>query len=111
MNVSSLPDGTLTFSVTLTDAAGNTGTAATATATLDTRLPAATRSRPTRRRSMPRQAAATGFTFANAATGTTYGYTVTSSGGTGSVTGSGSVTAATQDISGINVSVAAGRHA
>ena len=36
INVSSLPDGTLTYSVTLTDAAGNTGIAATATATLDT---------------------------------------------------------------------------
>ena len=39
INISSLPDGTLTFSVTLTDPAGNTGTAATATATLDQTAP------------------------------------------------------------------------
>ena len=39
INVSSLSNGTLTFSVTLTDAAGNTGAAATATATLDTAVP------------------------------------------------------------------------
>ncbi len=36
IDVSSLPDGTLTFSVTLTDTTGNTGSAATATTTLDT---------------------------------------------------------------------------
>ena len=36
INVSSLSNGTLTYSVTLTNAAGNTGTAATATATLAT---------------------------------------------------------------------------
>ena len=39
VNVSTLADGTLTFSVTLTDTAGNAGTPATATATLDTVAP------------------------------------------------------------------------
>ena len=39
INVSSLPDGTLTYSVTLTDAAGNSGAPATATATLDQTAP------------------------------------------------------------------------
>jgi hypothetical protein len=34
IDVSSLPDGTLTFSVTLTDTAGNAGSPATASATL-----------------------------------------------------------------------------
>ena len=48
INVSSLPDGTLTYSVTLTDVAGNTGAAATATASSTRPLPAVTRSRPTR---------------------------------------------------------------
>ena len=38
INVSSLPDGTLTFSVTLTDGAGNS-TTATTTATLDKTAP------------------------------------------------------------------------
>ena len=35
INVANLPDGLLTFSVTLTDAAGNVGNPAVATATLD----------------------------------------------------------------------------
>ena len=50
------------------------------------------------------QATSTGFTFAGATTGTTYNYTVTSSGGGTAVSGSGSVTSATQNITGINVS-------
>ena len=49
-------------------------------------------------------ATAAGFTFAGAELGTTYNYTVTSSGGGTAVTGSGSVTSATQDVTGINVS-------
>ena len=39
IDVTSLTNGTLTYSVTLTDAVGNTGVAATATANLDTGLP------------------------------------------------------------------------
>ena len=69
------------------------------------RRPAATRSRPTRPRSPPARRPSTGFTFAGATTGTTYNYTITSSGAAAaSVTGSGSVTSATQDVSGIDVS-------
>ena len=44
-----------------------------------------------------------GFTLGGAQTGTTYAYTVTGSGGS-LATGSGSVTSATQDITGINLS-------
>ncbi|SDT52459.1 Ig-like domain (group 3) [Pseudarthrobacter equi] len=39
LNLSSLRDGTVTYTVTVTDAAGNTGTAATATSTKDTVAP------------------------------------------------------------------------
>jgi hypothetical protein len=39
-NLTSLTDGTVTYSATATDAAGNTGTAATLTGTKDTRAPA-----------------------------------------------------------------------
>ena len=42
INVSSLRNGTLTYSATLTDTAGNVGPAATVTATLDTVAPVAT---------------------------------------------------------------------
>jgi hypothetical protein len=42
IDVSSLPDGTLTYTVTLTDTGGNLGAAATATATLDRTAPTAT---------------------------------------------------------------------
>ena len=57
------------------------GTAATATATLDTVAPAAIRSRPTRPDQRQPGRPRRGFTFAGAETGTTYSYTVTSSGG------------------------------
>src|SRR5690606_35219123 len=44
------------------------------------------------------------FTFSGAEVGTTFGYTITSSGGGTPVTGSGSVSTASQQISGIDVS-------
>ena len=104
INVSTLSDGTLTYSVTLTDAAGNKGTAATATATLDTVAPS-------------------GYTITadqatvNTSQATRPAYLHRRHDGHdlqlhghqqrrrhGSVTGSGSVTSATQNITGINVS-------
>ena len=48
--------------------------------------------------------ASAGFTFANAGVGDTYSYTVSSSAGGTPVTGSGTVTSATQDVTGINLS-------
>ncbi len=106
IDVSALPDGILTYSVTLTDASGNTGPAATATTILDTGTPVGYTITPDQGQIGPGQATATGFTFVGATTGTTYTYTITSSGDNGatSVTGSGSVTSATQDITGIDVS-------
>ena len=81
INVSSLPDGTLTFSVTLTDAAGNVGAAATATATLDRTAPSGYTIAADQQTFNATSAASAGFTFANAEIGTTYSYTVTSDGG------------------------------
>jgi hypothetical protein len=104
VNVSSLPDGTLTFSVTLTFDAGDAGAAATATVTLDTVGPSGYTISPDLPTINSSQATSTGFTFADATTGTTYNFTVTSSGGGAAISGSGSVTSATQDITGINVS-------
>ena len=66
----------------MTNAAGNTGTAATATATLDTDGPQRLHDQGRPGAVNATSGLATGFTFANATTGTTYSYTVTSSGGT-----------------------------
>ena len=78
INVSSLPDGTLTYSVTLTDAAGNVGGAATATATLDQTAPAGYTITADQSLIDASQATAASFTFASAEEFTTYNYTVTS---------------------------------
>ena len=82
ISVSSLPDGTLTFSVTLTDPAGNTGAAATATATLDQTAPSGYTISSDASTYNATTATAAGFTFANAEVGDTFAYTITSSGGT-----------------------------
>ena len=98
VNVSSLPDGTLTFSVTLTDVAGNVGSPATATAVLNTAVPAGYSVAADQALLGPINDTAAGFTISGGLSGETYSYTVSSSGNSGatSVTGSGSVTAATQ---------------
>ncbi len=104
INVSSLPDGTLTYSVTLRDTAGNTGGAATATATLDKTAPAGYAVTANDTLLNATEATAAGFAFTGAEVGTTYNYTVTSSGGGTPVTGSGTIASATQQVTGINVS-------
>ena len=104
IDVSSLPDGTLTFSVTLTDTTGNTGSAVTATTTLDTTAPAGYSITADDSLIGASEAAATGFTFAGAEIGATYSYTVTSDGGAAAVTGSGTIASATEQVTGIDVS-------
>jgi hypothetical protein len=104
INVTSLPDGALTYSVTLTDAAGNTGTAATAVATMDATAPRGYVITPNDLVINAAEAASTGFTFAGAEVGATYRFTVTSSGGGTPVTGTGTVTSATVLVTGIDVS-------
>ena len=95
INVSSLPDGTLTYSVTLTDAAGKVGSATTATATLDTTAPTGYSITADQNPIVASDESASSFTFAGAEVGATYNYTVTSNGGSGSVTGSGTISSAT----------------
>ncbi len=106
INVSSLSDGTLTYSVTLTDTAGVTGQAVTATATLDQTAPSGYQITADHSLIGASTATATGFTFSGAEVGDTYNYTVTSSGNGAAtwVTGSDTVTAADQDVTGIDVS-------
>ncbi len=104
INLSALPDGTLTYSVTLTDPAGNAGPAATATSTLDQTPPSGYAIKPDSTTLSSTSAASTGFTFAAAPVGSTYAYTVSSSAGGTPVTGSGMVNSATQNVTGINLS-------
>jgi cyclophilin family peptidyl-prolyl cis-trans isomerase len=104
INVSALPNGTLTYSVTLTPSGGSAGPAATATATLDKAAPTGYTVTVAESFVNASQAANVGFSFAGAEIGATYNYTVSSSGGSGNVTGTGTITSATQQISGINVS-------
>ena len=104
IDVSSLPDGTLTYSVTLTDAAGNVGSPVTATATLDTVAPTGYSITADQSLVTASNASAASFTFAGAELGDTYNYTVTSDGGSGSVTGTGTISAADQQVTGIDLS-------
>ena len=99
-----MPDGTLSFSVKLTDPAGNTGAAVTATATLDQTPPSGYTITPDQSSYNSTTAASAGFTFANAEVGDTYSYTISSNAGGTPVTGTGTVTSATQDVTGINLS-------
>ena len=103
IDVSSLHDGTLTFTVTLTDAAGNVGAPAAATATLDRIAPIGYLIAADQPAYDATTATSAGFTFTNAEVGATYSYTVTSSGGGTPVTDTGTVTSATQDVTNINV--------
>jgi hypothetical protein len=110
INVASLPSGTLTYSVTLTNTIGNTGKAATATATYYATAPSGYTITPDLSTLDDAAVSSAGFTLAGAEVGATYSYLITNSGAGpvipagASVTGSGTVTSATQDITGINLS-------
>ncbi|MGA7702676.1 MAG: peptidylprolyl isomerase [Thermoguttaceae bacterium] len=106
IDVSSLPDGTLTYDVYLTDPAGNQGSHVQATAVLDQTAPAAFTVTPTDSLIGSSKATSTGFTIDGGEAFTTYSYTITSDGdgNVKTVTGSGTLTLTTQTISGIDVS-------
>jgi cyclophilin family peptidyl-prolyl cis-trans isomerase len=104
INVSSLSDGSLTYSVTLTDSAGHVGAAATASGVLERVAPSGYTITANQATIDNASSTDAGFTFSGAELNTTYDYTITSSGGSGSVTGSGTVTSATEQVTGIDVS-------
>ncbi|MBL6449373.1 gliding motility-associated C-terminal domain-containing protein [Fulvivirga sp. 29W222] len=104
INLSGLGDGTITLSITLTDAAGNTGSPATDTETKDTTVPSGYSVTIDQSPINSGNQNAVSFTFAGAETGTTYNYTFSSSGGGTNVTGSGTIVTATDQITGINLS-------
>ena len=103
IDVSALPDGTLTVSVVVSNANG-AGAAATASVAKGTSVPsgysAAWTSDPVNAASQ----ASAAFQVTSGEPGAAYAYTVTSSGGPGSVTGSGTLGAATTLVSGVDVS-------
>ena len=104
LDLSGLGDGTLTLSVTLTDTAGNTATAVTDTATLDASAPSGHSVSFDDATINSTEASSQNFTFASGEVGATYDYTVSSSGGGTNVTGSGTLTTATDQITGLDLS-------
>ncbi|RZS98946.1 Ig-like domain-containing protein [Aquimarina brevivitae] len=104
IDLSGLADGTITLSVSLTDTAGNEGNPATDTETKDTTAPSGYTVAIDQSPINTSNETATSFTFAGAEVGATYNYTLSSSGGGTNVTGSGTIAAATDHITGIDLS-------
>lgn len=102
IDVSGLGDGTLTVSVTLTDASANVGGAVTDTVAKDVPGPSGYTVVFTTDPVNLANYTAAAFQFAAAEVGSTYAYTISSSGGGTNVTGSGTIATATDIISGIN---------
>lgn len=104
VDVSGLPDGTLSVEIALRDAAGNRGETLTETATLDQTAPTGYSITADESHISQAESTSTSFTFADAEVGATYNYTISSSGGGTPITDSGTITSATQTIDGIDVS-------
>ena len=105
IDVSSLDDGTLTLSVTLTDTAGNVGAAATDSVGKDATAPSGYSVSIDQGAIIPSNETAVSFTFSSAEAGATYNYSIDdTNSGTAAITGSGTISTATDQISGIDVS-------
>ena len=104
IDLSGLGDGTITLSVTLTDGAGNTGSAATDTKTKDTVTPSGYSVSLDQSFINGSNESSVSFTFAGAEVGATFNYSLSSSGGGTNVTGNGTIATATDQITGIDIS-------
>ncbi|WMN12616.1 Calx-beta domain-containing protein [Marivirga salinae] len=104
IDLSGLGDGTITLSVTLTDAFGNTGTAAADTKTKDTAAPTGYAVAIDQAGINATNTGNVSFTFTGAEVGADYNYTFSSSGGGTNVTGSGTIAIATDQITGLDIS-------
>ena len=104
IDVSSLTDGTLTVSLSLTDSADNAAGAVTATSTLDTSAPSGHSVAFDDSLIGSGEYNAVSFTFASAEVAGSYSYSISSSGGGTAVTGSGTVSSAAEQVSGIDLS-------
>jgi len=102
LDLSVFSDGTITFSATLTDPAGNTGTAVTATPTKDILAPSGYSFSGIGSYINASQDTSYGFTIAGAEVGATYNYTISDSVHP-NITGTGSVTGASVSITGLNL--------
>ena len=104
VDVSSLPAGTLTLSVTITTAAGGTGAPRQASAVLDGAPPAGYSAAFLASSVTIANSTATGFELSGGEIGASYSFTISSSGGGTPVTGSGTVTADPQQVTGLDLS-------
>ncbi len=103
IDLSALPDGTLTLSLVLTNAFGSAGAAASDTVVKDT-TPAGYAVAFVTDPVNAANVTAAAFDLTGAQTGASYAYSITSSGGGSAVTGSGTVTAATMPFTGLDLS-------
>ncbi|EJK2117075.1 hypothetical protein NK428_004049, partial [Vibrio navarrensis] len=104
IDLSNLNDGTLTLSVIVTDNAGNSASAVTASSTLDTAAPTGHSVAFGDTLYSNAEKTAASFGFSNAEEGASYSYTISSTNGGSSVTGTGTVTSASEAVSGIDLS-------
>ncbi|MDL0431355.1 Ig-like domain-containing protein [Marinobacter sp. TBZ242] len=104
LDLSGLGDGALTLTLILTDAAGNSGTAATDTAMLDATVPSGHSVSFDDGTLNSTESGSASFTFASAEAGADYSYTISSSGGGTPVTGTGTIASATDQIGSIDLS-------
>ncbi|WP_252973552.1 Ig-like domain-containing protein [Vibrio navarrensis] len=104
IDLSNLNDGTLTLSVIVTDSAGNSASAVTASSTLDTAAPTGHSVAFGDTLYSNAEKTAASFGFSNAEVGASYSYTISSTNGGSSVTGTGTLTGASETVSGIDLS-------
>ncbi|MBE3655067.1 hypothetical protein, partial [Vibrio navarrensis] len=104
IDLSNLNDGTLTLSVIVTDGAGNSASAVTASSTLDTAVPTGHSVTFGDTLYSNAEKTAASFSFSNAEAGASYSYTISSSNGGSSVTGTGTVNSGSEIVSGIDLS-------
>ena len=104
LDLSGLGDGTLTLSVTLTDAATNAGAAVTDTTTKDATAPAGYTVSFDQGSVNAANQTAMSFSFAGAEVGADYTYTIISDAGGAPVTNTGTIVTMTDVISGLDLS-------
>lgn len=107
LDLSSLPDGTITLSVTLTDTAGNVGTAATNTKTKDATAPSGYSVVIDQSYINGGNVNVVSITYSAAEVGATYNYSFSSTGGGTPVTGTGTVATASAQITGLDLTALA----